>query len=259
MAWIVDEYSKFRGYSPGVVTGKPVELGGSPGRDSATGRGAAIIAGRAAADQGLDLDGATVAIQGFGTWRWTAHFLNEMGARVVAVSDSRGGVFAGDGLDLSTLREVVGRGGRVGDYERAEPIDNDTLLTSDVDILVPAALGDVPARGERADVRARLVVEAANAPTTPAADRVLEERGVRVVPDILANAGGVTVSYFEWVQNLQQFRWTAARVDTELSRIMSEAYDAVAGTALEYNINLRTAAFVVAIGRVAAAVKLRGV
>ena len=260
MAWIVDEYSKFRGFSPAVVTGKPLEVGGSPGRDSATGRGVAIVTGRAAADMGLDLGGASVAIQGFGNvGRWTAQCLNEMGAKVVAVSDSRGGIFLGDGLDVAKLLEIVGAGGRVGDYDGAERIDNDVLLTADVDILVPAALGDVLHGGNAADVRARLVVEGANAPTTPVADEILEERGVKVVPDILANAGGVTVSYFEWVQNLQQFRWTAERVDTELRRIMGEAYDAVSITATEHGISLRTAAFVVAIRRVAAAVKLRGV
>lgn len=260
MAWIVDEYSKFRGYSPGVVTGKPLEVGGSPGRETATGRGAAIVTGRVAADMDLDLRGASVAIQGFGNvGRWTAHYLREMGARVVAVSDSKSGIFAGDGLDVAELHRIVNGGGRVGDYGAAERIDNHALLTSDVDILVPAALGDVLHEGNAADVRARLVVEAANGPTTPAADQVLEERGVKVVPDILANAGGVTVSYFEWVQNLQQFRWTPEKVDRELSRIMSGAYEAVSEAASEHGINLRTAAFVVAIRRVAAAVKLRGV
>ena len=260
MAWIVDEYSKFQGYSPAVVTGKPLEVGGSPGRDSATGRGVATITGRAAADAGLDLDGATVAVQGFGNvGSWTAHFLAEMGARVVAVSDVNGGIFLGDGLDVTRLREMVEGGTSVVDYDGAERIDNETLLTSDVQILVPAALGEVLHGGNAADVRARLVVEGANAPTTPMADQILRERGVTVVPDILANAGGVTVSYFEWVQNLQQFRWTADRVDTELRRIITEAYDGVSRTAAEHDITLRTAAFVVAIRRVAAAVKLRGV
>ncbi|MEX2470747.1 MAG: Glu/Leu/Phe/Val dehydrogenase dimerization domain-containing protein [Gemmatimonadota bacterium] len=260
MAWIVDEYSKFNGYSPAVVTGKPLEVGGSPGRNSATGRGVAAITGRAAADLGLEVKGATVAVQGFGNvGSWSAHFLHDMGAKIVAVSDVNGGVFLGDGLDVERLKTIVDAGGSVVEYEGAERIDNETLITSDVDVLVPAALGEVIHGGNAADVRARLVVEGANAPTTPVADEVLFDRGVTVVPDILANAGGVTVSYFEWVQNLQQFRWTAERVDTELTRIMGEAYDNVSRTAAERRITLRTAAFVVAIERVAAAVKLRGV
>lgn len=260
MAWIVDEYSKFNGYSPAVVTGKPLEVGGSPGRHSATGRGVATITGRAAADLGLELDGATIAVQGFGNvGSWSAHFLHEMGAKIVAVSDVKGGVFLGDGLDVERLKTIVDAGGSVVEYEGAERIDNESLITSDVDVLVPAALGEVIHGGNAADVRARLVVEGANAPTTPVADEMLFDRGVTVVPDILANAGGVTVSYFEWVQNLQQFRWTAERVDTELTRIMGEAYDNVSRTAAERRITLRTAAFVVAIERVAAAVKLRGV
>jgi glutamate dehydrogenase (NAD(P)+) len=260
MAWIVDEYAKFKGFSPAVVTGKPLEVGGSPGRHSATGRGVAVITGRAAADLGLDLEGATVAVQGFGNvGSWSAHFLHEMGAKVVAVSDVNGGVFLGDGLDVARLKTIVEAGGSVVEYEGAERIDNETLLTSEVDVLVPAALGEVLHGGNAADVRARLVVEGANAPTTPVADEVLRDRGVTVVPDILANAGGVTVSYFEWVQNLQQFRWTAERVDTELTRIMGDAYDHVSHTAAERRITLRTAAFVVAIERVATAVKLRGV
>ena len=260
MAWIVDEYSKFNGYTPGVVTGKPIEIGGSAGRNSATGRGVAAVTERAASDMGLNLDGATIAIQGFGNvGSWSAHFLSEMGAKIVAASDVDGGVFLGDGLDVARLRAIVDAGGSVVEYEGAERIDNETLLTSDVDVLVPAALGGVLNRNNARDVRARLVVEGANAPTTPAADEILDERGITVIPDILANAGGVTVSYFEWVQNLQQFRWTAERVDAELTRILSDAYDGVSATAKARGITLRTAAFVVAIQRVAAAVKLRGV
>ncbi|MEX2465877.1 MAG: Glu/Leu/Phe/Val dehydrogenase dimerization domain-containing protein [Gemmatimonadota bacterium] len=260
MAWIVDEYSKFNGYTPGVVTGKPLELGGSPGRNSATGRGVAAVTGRAAADMGMALDGAKVAVQGFGNvGSWSAQFLSEMGARIVAASDVEGGVFLEDGLDVAQLRALTEAGGSVVAYEGAERIDNAALLTADVDILVPAALGGVLNRHNAKDVRARLVVEGANAPTTPPADEILHERGIVVVPDILANAGGVTVSYFEWVQNLQQYRWTAERVDTELTRILNEAYDAVSDMAKERRVTLRTAAFVVAIQRVAAAVKLRGV
>jgi glutamate dehydrogenase (NAD(P)+) len=260
MAWIVDEYSKFRGFSPGVVTGKPIELGGSHGRISATGRGTAVVAERAAADLGIDLRGATVAVQGYGNvGSWSAHHFAELGARVVAVSDVAGGVFQGDGIDPARAGQAVAEEGSVVALSGVERISNEELLTLDVDVLVPAALGSV-IHGENAgDVRARMIVEGANAPVTPLADEVLEERGVLVIPDILANAGGVTVSYFEWVQNLQQFRWTGDRVDQELVRILSRAYDEVRETADEYRVPLREAAFILAIRRVGEAVRLRGV
>jgi glutamate dehydrogenase (NAD(P)+) len=260
MAWIVDEYSKFRGYSPGVVTGKPLQVGGSEGRISATGRGAAVIAARAAADAGVQMQGATVAIQGFGNvGYWAGHFLAAMGARVVAISDVDGGIHAGGGIDPERAMGAARAEGSVVALDGVERISNDDLLALDVDILVPAALGGVITAANARDVRARMVVEGANAPVTPAADAILEERGVQVVPDILANAGGVTVSYFEWVQNLQQFRWSAERVDEELVQVLSRAYAAVRETAIERSVPLREAAFMVAIERVAEAVRLRGV
>jgi glutamate dehydrogenase (NAD(P)+) len=260
MAWIVDEYSKFQGFTPAVVTGKPLEVGGSPGRISATGRGVAVIAERAAADLGMSLDGATVAVQGFGNvGSWSARFLRDMGARVVAVSDVDGAVHDPDGLDVARLIEIVGEGESVAAYDEGRRIGNDDLLTLDVDLLVPAALGGVLNRWNARHVGAKLIVEGANAPTTPAADVILEERGITVVPDILANAGGVTVSYFEWVQNLQQFRWTESKVDEELTTVMRQAYESVRDTARSHEVSLRTAAFMVAIQRVARAVHLRGV
>jgi glutamate dehydrogenase (NAD(P)+) len=258
MAWIVDEYAKFHGFTPGVVTGKPLELGGSKGRTSATGRGCLYAAERAAADMGMDLAGATVAVQGFGNvGSWAAHFLAEAGAKVVAASDVHGAVFDGDGLDVAAARRTVAAEGSVTACA-GEALTNEELLALDVDILVPAALGNVIHGGNAADVRARLIVEGANHPTTPAADRVLQERGVVVLPDIFANAGGVTVSYFEWVQNLQQFRWTEDRVDTELRGIMNEAYDALSAVREEYDTDLRTAAYALAIRRVSEAARLRG-
>ena len=260
MAWIVDEYSKFEGFTPGVVTGKPLDVGGSPGRESATGRGVVLVTQRAAADHGIELDGARVAIQGFGNvGSWTARFLDELGARVVAVSDVDGGIRNDQGLEVAAIVELTGNGESVVAYQDADRISNEDLLTLDVDILIPAALGDVLHRWNARHVEADLVVEAANAPTTPAADVLLRERGIPVVPDILANAGGVTVSYFEWVQNLQQFRWAADRVDEELRQVMETAYDEVTDTAAEHDTSLRTAAFMVAIRRVARAVQLRGV
>jgi len=259
MAWIVDEYSKFNGFSPGVVTGKPLELGGSLGRVSATGRGVAVVTGLAAADAGIDLEGATVAVQGFGNvGSWSASYLSEMGARVVAVSDVQGGIHRGDGLDVARLIETAKAEGTVVGAEGVDRISNEELLELDVDILVPAALGGVINAGNAGEVRARMIVEGANEPTTPAADDILDERGVIVVPDILANAGGVTVSYFEWVQNLQQFRWKAERVDEELVRIMTEAYREVRARRDAEDVSLRVAAFMVAIRRVASATKLRG-
>jgi glutamate dehydrogenase (NAD(P)+) len=260
MAWIVDEYAKYRGFTPGVVTGKPVELGGSLGRDSATGRGVLFVTERAAAEMGMALAGARVAVQGFGNvGSWAAHFLHEAGARVVAVSDVHGGVYASGGLDVPRLREEAAAAGRIPEGAGEEAITNEELLALEVDVLVPAALGNVLHARNAGDVRARLVVEGANHPTTPDADEVFRTRGVTVLPDILANAGGVTVSYFEWVQNLQRFRWTAERVDVELRATMDAAYDAVRALATELSTDLRTAAFALAIRRVADATLLRGV
>lgn len=259
MAWIVDEYAKYHGFTPAVVTGKPVELGGSLGRESATGRGVLFTTQRAAAEMGLELKGARVAVQGFGNvGSWAAHFLHEAGARVVAVSDVHGGVFAGDGLDIPRLRREAAEAGRIPADTGAETLTNEELLTLEVDVLVPAALGGVLHARNAPEVRARLVVEGANHPTTPDADEVFRTRGITVLPDILANAGGVTVSYFEWVQNLQRFRWTAERVDEELRATMDAAYDAVREIARGRDTDLRTAAFALAIGRVAEATQMRG-
>jgi len=259
MAWIMDEYSKFHGFTPGVVTGKPVELGGAKGRESATGRGVALIAARAAADHGISLRGATVAIQGFGNvGSWAARFLAEAGARVVAVSDQHGGIYDERGLDIEAVRAQSRGRVPVGETGLGDPITNEELLTLDVDLLVPAALGGVITGGNARAVRARLVVEGANAPITPEADRILEERGIPVIPDLLANAGGVIVSYFEWVQNLQQFRWSLQREVEELTLQLDRAYDSVRGLASAEGVSLRQAAFMVGIRRVAEATLLRG-
>jgi glutamate dehydrogenase (NAD(P)+) len=259
MAWIVDEYSKFHGFTPGVVTGKPIALGGSEGRESATGRGVAVVASHAARDAGVALDGARVAIQGFGNvGSWSARFLADLGARIVAVSDVDGAIFAGDGLDLAAVSDAAASSESVIHTPGAERISNEDLLALDVELLVPAALGHVIHGGNAAGVRARLIVEAANAPVTPVADEILADRGIPVVPDILANAGGVTVSYFEWVQNLQQFRWGADRVDQELVNTLERAYRTVREVAEAKGVSLRTAAFILAIRRVAAATELRG-
>lgn len=279
MAWILDEYSKFHGFTPAVVTGKPIELGGAKGREGATGQGVAIVAARAAADCGIDLQGATVAIQGFGkVGSWAAHFLQHFGARIVAVSAVAGGIYNEHGLHIGELRERAARGEQPGERPGGDQgerpgerplaadgaglagdfITNDELLALDVDILIPAALGGVIRRENADAVSARLIIEGANAPTTPEADLILEDRGIPVVPDILANAGGVTVSYFEWVQNLQQFRWPLKRVDKELARILDTAYDSVQGLAAAEDVSLRLAAYMLGIRRVAEATTVRG-
>ncbi|HZD04244.1 MAG TPA: Glu/Leu/Phe/Val dehydrogenase dimerization domain-containing protein, partial [Longimicrobiales bacterium] len=260
MAWIVDEYAKFRGHTPGVVTGKPVELGGSEGRLSATGDGVGLLTERALAAEGRSLDGATVAVQGFGNvGSFAALELSRRGARVVAVSDVEGGVFSGDGLDVEGLRAAVQSEGSVVAWDGPhEPVSNAALLALDVDVLVPAALGGVLTSENAGEIRARMVVEGANGPTTPGAARILEERGVPVVPDILANAGGVTVSYFEWVQNAQHFRWSRERVREELDRTLNRAFDEVRAIVDEQGVPYRLAAFMLAVRRVARATELRG-
>ena len=259
MAWFVDEYSKFHGYSPGVVTGKPVELGGSEGRLSATGDGIGLVTERVLATQGKSVAGARVAIQGFGNvGSFAALDLSRRGARVVAASDVHGGVFHGDGLDPERLLRARD-GGSLAAYEGPhERVDNAQLLALDVDLLVPAALEGVIHGGNAREVRAPLIVEGANAPTTPTADLLLEERGVVVVPDILANAGGVTVSYFEWVQNAQNMRWEGEKVRSELERVMNRALDDVMRTSAEARVPYRLAAYMVALRRVARATELRG-
>ena len=259
MAWIVDEYAKFHGFTPGVVTGKPIVLGGSLGRTAATGRGVAIATEAALTRLGRSLSGATVAIQGFGNvGSWSAHHLAAAGARVVAVSDVRGGVFRGEGLDVDELMRAAQTPHGIHGVSAGEPMSNADLLALDVDVLVPAALGNAIHAGNAAAVTARLIVEGANAPVSAEADVALEERGVPVVPDILANAGGVTVSYFEWVQNTQRVRWPERQVDEMLQETMRSAFVDVSKQSEEASVPLRTAAFMLALRRVAEATALRG-
>ena len=263
MAWIMDEYSRAHGYSPSVVTGKPIDLQGSEGREAATGRGVVSVAKQALADMGRPLDGATLAIQGFGNVGSHAALLaHEQGARVVALSDSTGGVARAEGLDVPMLVQEYARPRRAllgYDDDGVKHVSQDEILAADVDILVPAALGGVLTKDNADDVRARVVVEAANAPTTTEADDILTRRGITVIPDILANAGGVTVSYFEWAQNVQVFRWSEERVNHELEDTMTSAYRTVRKLVAERSLTWRTAAYVVALARVARATALRGV
>jgi glutamate dehydrogenase (NAD(P)+) len=259
MAWMMDAYSSRYGYTPAIVTGKPVELGGSLGREAATGRGVVYCLAEAAADIGLNLEGATVAIQGFGNvGSWTARLIGETGARVVAASDVRGGVYRGDGLDVQAIMDQVRESGSVVDAPGTEPVSNPDLLELDVDVLVPAALDRVITAENVDRVRARVVVEAANHPVTPAADDVLQDRGIVVIPDILVNAGGVTVSYLEWVQNIQQFRWEEEEVNAQLRKKMSAAWKNVHARSTVDGVPLRLAAFAIAVDRVQRAARMRG-
>ncbi len=260
MAWVMDQYSKYHGHSPAVVTGKPLDLYGSKGREAATGRGVMFVTREILRDLGMNLRGARVAIQGFGNvGSHSARLLHEEGAKIVAVADVYGGVANPQGIDVPALFEHVKRQGSVKGFGGGSAIDNNQLLVTDCDVLIPAALGGVLTRQNAPEIRARVVVEAANGPTEPEADEVFEKRGIVVVPDILANAGGVTVSYFEWVQNIQQFTWDEDRVNQELEKIMKGAYDKVAQIAKSRKVPLRTAAFIVAIGRVGKATVLRGI
>ena len=259
MAWLMDEYGRLHGHTPAIVTGKPVELGGTAGRVEATGEGVAIITGAVAHHVELSLPGARVAIQGFGNvGSHAAAALARLGCSIVAVGDVGGAVRNPRGLDVNELVRRA-RSGIVGhegmDVER---IDNAELLATECEILVPAAVGGVLHAGNADAVRARMVVEAANGPLTPGADAILAGRGTVVVPDVLANAGGVVVSYLEWVQNLQNIRWDRRQVDEELSRRMMDAYVAVQGRATADGCPLRAAAYRVAVSRVAAAEALRG-
>ena len=258
MAWIMDEYGKKNGYTPAIVTGKPLNLGGSFGRDAATGRGVTIIAREACQCFDIDIKRATVAIQGFGNvGSWTGRLMAQLGAKVVAVSDVNGGIFNEAGLDMDRVVSHCQATGSVVDFSGAKSIDNEELLALDVDILIPAALGGAISRDNAESIQARLIVEGANSPVTPRADEVLHRRGITVVPDILANAGGVTVSYFEWVQNLQQFRWNAERVNEELERKMVAAWRAVHNRTIEQHTPLRISASMEALSKVAEATRQR--
>jgi glutamate dehydrogenase (NAD(P)+) len=260
MAWMMDTYSMHRGYSvPGVVTGKPVELGGSEGRQKATGQGVADCVQEAARRIGLDLDGARVAIQVYGNvGSAAARALQRLGTRVVAITDIGGGVFRGDGLDLDRLTWHLRETDSIAGAPGAEPIANADLLALDVDVLVPAALEGQITAANAGQVRAKILAEAANGPTTPDADPILRERGVCVIPDILCNAGGVTVSYFEWVQNREAFFWTIEEINARLRRILVRAFNDVWRVAAERDLTPRLAAHVIAVSRVAEATRTRG-
>jgi len=260
MAWVMDTYSMHVGHTEtAVVTGKPLELGGSLGRNEATGRGVMIATRETAKHVGFDIKGATVAVQGFGNvGSVSVGLLSEIGARIVAVTDWKGGVYNPKGLDLAKLTEHAARRKTVEGFEGGEPITNAQLFQLEVDVLIPAALENQITMDNAPSIRAKVVVEGANGPTLPEAHRHLHERGVLVVPDILANSGGVTASYFEWVQDRYGYFWTEKEVNERLEAKMCEALDAVLKTTLKYKVDMRTAAYIVAIDRVATVTRMRG-
>jgi glutamate dehydrogenase (NAD(P)+) len=260
MAWVMDTYSMHVGHtSTAVVTGKPIEMGGSLGRREATGRGVMIVTREAAKHLGLNIQGATVGVQGFGNvGSVSADLLSKLGARIVAVTDWKGGVHNPAGLDITQMIEYAKQHKTIEGFPGGDPIENDQLFSLDVDVLVPAALENQITAENASTIKAKIVAEGANGPTTPEAHRQLHERGVFVIPDILANAGGVTTSYFEWVQDRHGYFWEEHEVNQRLETKMMEAFHDVLQTSIKYKTDLRTAAYIVAISRVATVTRMRG-
>jgi glutamate dehydrogenase (NAD(P)+) len=260
MAWVLDTYSMMVGHQElGVVTGKPVTLGGSVGREEATGRGVMNILRKFLATQNKQLTDVRVAIQGFGNVGFhTARLLHERGVKIVAISERNSGVFDENGIDINAAGAFYHEHRTLADFRDTDAITNEELLTCDCDVLIPAAMENTVTAQIAPHIKAHTVVEAANGPTTPEADEILRDNGVTILPDILANAGGVTVSYFEWVQGLQNFFWDIKRVQNELQSVMEKAFDAVNAKADAEDCDYRTAAYSIAIGRVAEACRLKG-
>ena len=259
MAWMMDEYGKLHGHTPAIVTGKPIALGGSYGREAATGRGVVQMYTEAAPALGLRPEDTRVVIQGFGNvGSWAARIIGDLGCRIIGVSDAYGAIHHEGGIDPQSLHAFVSDGGRVPDFPDVDVISADELLALECEVFIPAALGGLINEGNADSMRCRLLIEGANSPTTPAADEILEAAGVMVIPDVLANAGGVVVSYFEWVQNLQHFRWQEKEVNQRLKTIMADAYREVTGRAAHDRGSLRVAAFEIGIERVEEASRARG-
>ncbi|HET6880212.1 MAG TPA: Glu/Leu/Phe/Val dehydrogenase dimerization domain-containing protein [Pirellulales bacterium] len=261
MAWIMNQYAKYHGFNPAVVTGKPVEMHGLPGREEATGRGVGILTFKLLSRLARKPPQTRVAIQGFGNvGSHAAKFLTEAEYRVLAVSDVSGGYYRKEGLDVpAMLRWALDHRGGLAGYQDADRITNEDLLELDVDLLVPAALGGVITKENAPRIKAECIIEAANGPIDFEADDILHERGVTILPDILANAGGVTASYFEWVQNRQRYQWGLNRVRQELDRVLSESFERVWELSVERKVSLRTAAYIIGIGRVGRATVLGGI
>ncbi len=260
MAWIFDQYANYRGYSPGVVTGKPVELGGSLGRESATGRGCLYACQNLLAELGDQLAGKKVVVQGFGNvGSWAARLFTEQGATIVGIADVSGGYVNKEGIDLNDAIAYVKANRTLEGWKGGDKVSGEAILVTPCDILIPAALGGVLTKEIAKEVQASIIVEGANGPTTPDADEVFESKGIHVIPDIHANAGGVTVSYFEWAQNMQHFYWDEERVNEELRRVMKKSFGELWSVAKSRSIPMRMAAYVVGVGRVNQATSLRGV
>jgi glutamate dehydrogenase/leucine dehydrogenase len=261
MGWIMDTYSMQKGFSvPGVVTGKPLSIGGSLGRGGATGRGCVNCTSAAAQHLGMDVRGCTVSVQGFGkVGAVAAQLLDEMGCKVIAVGDSKGGVFNGKGISVAELLKHKKESGSVVGFRDTDSLSTTEVLEIPCDILIPAALENQIWEGNADKIQAKIIAEAANGPTTPKADEVLDERGIFVIPDILANAGGVIVSYFEWVQNIQEYFWPEERISSELQRILSDSFSKVLETSKREKISMKLAAYYLAVDRVVQATKDRGI
>ena len=259
MAWFMDEYGKLRGHTPACVTGKPITLEGSYGREAATGRGVVQCFIEAAPGLGLDPSSTRFVVQGFGNvGSWAARILQDLGSTMVGVSDASGAIHSDAGIDAEALQDHLGVGGRLTEFEGADPISAEELLSLECDLFIPAALGGMLHRDNADLLRCRVVVEGANSPTTPVGDETLTGNGITVVPDLLANAGGVVASYFEWVQNLQHVRWDEAEVNERLKQVMQRAYGEVAERAESDGESLRVAAFSLGVERVLEAARTRG-
>jgi glutamate dehydrogenase (NAD(P)+) len=259
MAWLMDEYGKLHGHTPAIVTGKPIALEGSYGREVATGRGVVYMLQEAAKTAGVKVNGARVVIQGYGNvGSWAGRLAGELGCKLIAVSDTEGAIRNDDGIDPDRLHSEVSEGRAVPEFDDAEQISPDELLATECDVFIPAALGGMIHEANADQLNCKLIVEGANSPTTPSADAILAEKGVFIVPDVMANAGGVVASYFEWVQNLQHFRWTEDEVNERLGDIMRGAYATVAERAEEDDVPMRVAAYSIGIERVLEAARLRG-
>ena len=259
MAWMMDEYGKLHGHTPAICTGKPIALEGSYGREAATGRGCVYMFREAAPHLGLSPADTTFAVQGFGNvGSWAARIMQQLGAKMVGVSDANGAIRSDAGIDPNALHDHIAAEGKITDFPGAEKIDPDDLVAIPCDVFIPAALGGMIHEGNAARMQCKVIVEGANSPTTPAADRILREKGVYTIPDVMANAGGVVVSYFEWVQNLQHFRWDEREVNDKLGTIMRRSYREVSARAKEEGIDLRESAYLVGIERVVEAARIRG-
>jgi glutamate dehydrogenase (NAD(P)+) len=259
MAWMMDEYGKLHGHTPAIVTGKPISLEGSYGREAATGRGCVYMFREAAPHLGLTPSETTFSVQGFGNvGSWAARIMQQLGCTMVAVSDANGAIRNDAGIDANALYDFISSGNTITEFEDAEAIEPDDLLAVPCDVFIPAALGGMIHEGNADRMETRVVIEGANSPTTPAADEILHEKDVYVIPDLMANAGGVVCSYFEWVQNLQHFRWDEREVNDKLGNIMRRAYREVSARAREQGLPLRQAAYLVGLERVVEAARTRG-